>query len=236
MISLVKYSKVDFSKIKLEIPKKINGVYTSEVDYNELQFMIQTPVLYFNIKENSEHIIAKSNCKEFISFFDSLSIILVKLLHVNSKEFFNGKDFSMERLSASLQEFVELENIDEFIQNGERDSQEINNITLSKDIKITNVFNEVILPIYPIKGKCVLHIKNITFHGKQFKLNIEAKMIKTEYKKKVNPSLLLDLESESEEEIMEEEKVKTEKLENIESENLESEENKVKIDSLDFFD
>lgn len=230
MVSLVKYSKTDFTKISLELPKKIDGVYTSDITYDKSQFMIQTPILDFNKKENSEEIIVKTNCQEFISFFDSLSVNLLELLHTNSKEFFNGKEFSMERLASSLEDFVQLADIDETIENGEKGPQEVNNVSFSKDIKITNIFNEIILPIYPIRGKCVLHLKNITFHGKQFKSNIEVKVIKIEHKRKVNRSVLLNLdETESEEEKVESESEK----EIIESE---TEKVEVKIDSLDFFD
>lgn len=215
MVSLVKYSKIDFSKIKLHVPKKINGVYTSEMNYSESQFMIQTPVL--DINYISEKWLTSSVCKEFKLFFNKLTENLVTLLHTNSKDFFGGKEFSIERLNESLEPLI--------ISEDSSDTCEINNITLGKDVKITNVLNEIILPIYPIKGKCVLHLKNVTFHGKQFKLNIEVKVIKIEYKKRLNHSVLLDLESESEEEKVE-----------SEIENLENEEIKVKIDSLDFFD
>lgn len=186
-LSPLKYSNIIFDNttLDLSIPRKINGVYTSNILYNNSSLLIQTPIL--NHSDHSTLTFEMVNNGNFFTLFESLSNHVIEHLYVNSKEFFNGKEFNQERITESL---VKLVNVNESGQ------VKLNVVETGMNKKsIINILNEKIdQPAFPIQGKFILEIKNITFSKKEFRINIYIKNIKLCPKKVSKQVINFDLD------------------------------------------
>jgi len=189
---------IDNKTLTLSKPKKIDGVYTSNISYNENPFFVQTPVL--NQLDSNTLTFEMISNGDFFNLFESLSNHIVEFLYVKSKEFFNGKEFNESRINESL---VKITSVNEL------GHVKINVNKSDSEVCIVNILNEKVeQPSFPFLGKFILHIKNITFSKKEFKINIYIKNIKL-CKKKVYSKINFDLDlsdSDSEENSIEKQK------------------------------
>jgi hypothetical protein len=215
----IKYKNIviDNQTLKLSVPKKINGVYTSNISYGENPFFVQTPEL--KQLDSNTLTFEMINNGDFFNLFENLSNHIVEFLYVNSKEFFNGKEFNEARINESL---VKITSVNE-------SGQVKLHVADSVEVCIVNILNEKVKqPISPFSGKFILHVKNITFSKKEFKINIYIKNIKL-CKKKVYSQINFDLdlsESDSEENSIEkqEELLEQELKKKLEQKQLEEQE------------
>jgi hypothetical protein len=222
-----RYVDIDIKGITLSQPIKEQN-YTSKILYKEQEIFLQTPV----ITKNGDTLeFSMVNNGKFFSFFEELNEFLIEYVYVHSKELFNGKEFSENRIRNSLHKIVEVnENV---------------SIPIKTDpkIRIINIFNEPVSEVVEnLTGKCIINIRDITFTKKEFFVNIYLTNMKLSPKKLSKKKDPVDLDSETEPEIVEPEIVEPEIVEPeiVEPEIVEPEisslEIKENVDDLEFFE
>lgn len=175
-MTLIKYKEFDLQKVIICKPQKISEGYSSVILYddNNEELLIQTPEI--TLKDPQTITFNMINNGQFFSILDELKEHIIEYIFVNSKSFFNGKEFSSNRIRNSL---ISLQDVDD---NG--------NVKLhlnsSLDFKVTNIFNETCENYgYPLTGKSIIKVKQINYTNKEFKIVIEPKKLKLSPKKLV---------------------------------------------------
>lgn len=213
-MTLLKFKDTDVKNISICKPEKIHGIYKSKILYCEEPFLIQTPELEFDENCCKFNMI---NNGQFFSLLDNLTEYIIEYIYTHSKEFFNGKEFSENRIRTSLKKIVEVDN------NGNVEFQ----AKSCNDLKVMNIFNEEINEYsFPLKGKCIIKISEIHYNKKDFIVSIPIKCIKLSTKK-LKKNIDIDLE---------ETETITEKIEDI-TEKIQEELETIKenVDDLEFF-
>ena len=99
------YRKIIPDKIDLLSPLKCGkNKYRSVVTYSDCaDLVIQTP----KVKISGSKIFVSSKKKEFKIFLEELYIRIIKIIHLKSIFFFNGKEFSEEFIKDSIKPFYQ---------------------------------------------------------------------------------------------------------------------------------
>ena len=219
-MTLFKFKDIDVANVVISKPEKIDGEYKSKILYGEEDtLLIQTPELTI-----TDHIFGRTEFNmikngDFFCLLDGLTEKIISSIYTNSKDFFNGKEFSENRIRTSLHKIVDVDT---------EGCVKLNTVTAGIDFKVINIFNEEIIDYqFPLKGKCILEVAEITYHKKDFIVSLNIRTIKLS-PKKLKKGILQDLEDTEEIEYIPE----TIESEIIEKEILEIPEN---VDDLEFF-
>lgn len=221
-MTLFRFKDVDVANVVISKPEKIDGEYKSKISYGDDDtLLIQTPELIINDGNGSNKVeFNMINNGDFFCLLDNLTETIITCIYTNSKDFFNGKEFSENRIRTSLNKIVDVDT---------EGVVKLNATTAGIDFKVINIFNEEIIDYkFPLKGKCILEISGITYHKKDFIVNLNIKSIKLS-PKKLKKGIDVELD---ETEVSEGEKVEETEVEQIEQEIIEIPEN---VDDLEFF-
>ena len=189
-MKVIQYKNFDLDQLNLEFPNKNGDTYICEFNYqNSKDFTIQSPELTINSDGVSFKMINKG---QFLTLLENLYDKIIELLSFNSKDFFNGKQFTEERLRKSLKKIVSL-NID----NGD---VKINDIKISKSVKIFNSFMDTVsnLPETPFNCVGIIKLNNISFIKTECYLNLVITHVKLPLDKKKITECIFEDEQESE--------------------------------------
>jgi len=194
-MKVIQYKTFDINQLNLEIPtKNESGNYTCEFKYSDTaDFVIQSPEV--NVADNG--ITFKMiNKGQFLTLFENLYEKIISLLLVNSKDFFNGKQFSEERLKSSLKKIIYTD----------QDNVRINNIKISKTVKIFDAFKDtlVLLPETAFNCTCLIELNNLTFDKTECNVNLLITYIKLPLVKKKFTECIFEDEISNESEITQE--------------------------------
>lgn len=203
-MTLIKYKEFDLKNVVICKPQKTAECYSSVVLYGDNEeLLIQTPEI--TLKDPQTMTFNMVNNGQFFSVLDDLKEHLIEHIFVNSKSFFNGKEFSSNRIRNSL---ISIQDVDD---NGNVKLY-INNST---DFKVTNIFNESCeTHEYPLTGKSIIKVKQINYTNKEFKVIVELKKLKLSPKRLVKKT---DFDIEYDEpEIKEEIETITENVDDLE--------------------
>jgi hypothetical protein len=217
-MTVISYKQINIKDISISLPIKGTDGYSCGILYNNEPLIIQTPVLNFSETETSFNMIDNG---QFFSLFDNMTNHFIENIFVNSKKFFNGKEFSENRICNSMKKTVET------FDNG------LVMLYASKtDTKFFNILNDPTeMPIFPFSGKCILVVDTIEFSKKDIKVSVYIKSIKLSSKKLSKKKDPLDFDEELETEIIE-----TEIIEPVqEPEIIELETEISNVDDLEFF-
>ena len=183
----IKYKSVDVNNVTLSKPVKVSGVYTSNISYNGKPLEIQTSVIDFKGSESFEFELIKKG--QLFTLFEDLYVKLSELLYNNSKDFFNGKEYSEKKIKESLQQIVTIEN----------GTVTFHNVSLSNSVKVYNVFQELksTPPDYPFSGTTIMCVKSLIFKGTNIIPVVKITAIREAMSKKKNDeNCVLDEENE----------------------------------------
>lgn len=220
-MTLFKFKDIHVENVVISKPEKIDGEYKSKIFYGkeEQPLLIQTPELIINgsnVSNGSGVEFNMINNGDFFCLLDNLTETIITCIYTNSKDFFNGKEFSENRIRTSLNKIVDVDT---------EGIVKLNATTAGIEFKVINIFNEEIIDYqFPLKGKCILEISEITYHKKDFIVNLNIKSIKLS-PKKLKKGIPVDLDETEESEV-------TEQVDETEQVILEIPEN---VDDLEFF-
>jgi hypothetical protein len=170
-MTLLKFKETDVKNVVISKPEKVDGIYKSQILYVDEPFLIQTPELEFD--ENCCKFNMVNN-GQFFSLLDDLTEHIIQYIYTHSKEFFNGKEFSENRIRTSLKKIVQVDNEG----NIEFQAKSLH------DLKVMNIFNEEIINYtFPLKGKFIVEFAEIHYEKKEFIVSIPIKYIKLSPKK-----------------------------------------------------
>jgi hypothetical protein len=222
-MTLFKFKDIDVANVVISKPEKIDGEYKSKILYgNNETLLIQTPELIVNDFVGGVEFNMVNN-GDFFCLLDNLTEKIITYIYTNSKDFFNGKEFSENRIRTSLHKIVDVDT---------EGIVKLSAVTAGIEFKVINIFNEEIIDYqFPLKGKCILDVSEITYHNKYFIVSLNIKSIKLS-PKKLKKGIPVDLD-EAEELCEEVDTVEViEEPEIIEKEIIEIPEN---VDDLEFF-
>lgn len=97
------YKSLVLDNITLSVPEKTKGKYMSYVSNNDHSLFLQTPVIFTKNKTDSS---IQFEIKKNSVFYKNLSYLqshLINYITLNTCEFFNGKNFSREKIESSFE-------------------------------------------------------------------------------------------------------------------------------------
>lgn len=184
-MKVISYKQLKLENIQLSIPEK-DIIYKSNILLNNIKdWFIQTPEIHLISENTITFTMVKKG--QFLTLLEDLYEKIVKLICLNSKQFFNGKIFTEKQIRNSFGKPYKLDD------NG---LVTLENIILSEKLTVYNNFNEKIdIPDFPIIGNSILSLGPITFVKNTINLNFNISFIKTTIiKKKILECILDDCE------------------------------------------
>jgi len=209
-MKVIQYKSFDIDKLKIIGPSENNKSCTFMYD-DLTDFYIQTPELSLCTENNSVNF-KMVNRGQFLTLLENLYDKIIELLHVNSKDFFNGKQFSEDRIKKSLQKIFEIDT---------DGNVSLKNIKLSKDVKFYDSFNTLLSTPEignTINCKTLIKLNFIKFDKMCCYVDLSITQVKLSFNKKKITECVFDEEILDTEEISDKviivKKNNTEELEN----------------------
>lgn len=185
-MKVIQYKLFDVDKLNIIGPSENNKSCTFMYE-DSSNFYIQTPELSVCPENNSVNF-KMVNRGQFLTLLENLYDKIIESLHLNSKDFFNGKQFSEDRIKKSLQKLFEIDT------NG---NVSLKNIKLSKDVKYYDSFN-TLLSKYDngkiINCKSLIKLNFIKFDKMTCYVDLSITQIKLSFNKKKITECVFDEE------------------------------------------
>lgn len=192
-MTIVKYKDFDVSKLSILKPEKIDGVHTSSIRYGDSisTFILQTPLL--NIVSSSIIQFPLAKRGQLFTVLEEIREKIASLIYQNSKDFFNGKQFSENHISSALVPLVTMDDSSLIT---------INNIIISDTAIVYDSFGDISTLSLPLNNaKIMLKIQTISFTGRTIHVKMNVEKLQVEYKiskKKFEKCYLNESESDEE--------------------------------------
>jgi len=202
----LQYKKVFYEKISLGKPSKDkSSMYISKIFYLDKCVNIQTPSLNISKDYVSFKMVKKG---EFFKLLEEIDEKLIQNIYLNSKLFFNGKNFTEKKIREAFKKSFKINTSGEVV---------MTTTVLNDGVKVYNNFKEFIQnPEFPLTGKCVLNLKDVVFHKNTITPRYIITHIKVDLVKKKIFDCVLEEDSEVENEAIKE--VENEAIKEVENE------------------
>ena len=194
---VLKYQDVDISKVGIGLPIKEKGAvyyspltYTEGISGNALVFQTPAVVLETNPLRATFQLVNKGY---FFTLLEDLQNRVVDRIYTNSKKFFNGKEFSEDRIRNSLKKIIVID---------EAGAVTVNGLEFDKNVKFFDSFKDTLAQSdvsFPVQCSCIFSIDRVVYDKRDVLVPIKITHVKvsaTANKKKVLDCILGDSESE----------------------------------------
>lgn len=221
--NIIKYKNFDCNELSLNKPIK-DANYYCKLNYNNTgTFYIQTPELNINYNEETCKVTFNIvNKGQFVTVLEKVYEKIIQTLVNNSKQYFNGKQFTEDRIRSSFDKFY---NIDE------SGNVELQSIYIDKNVNVYNVVKDKIkLQNGVYYGNTIINFNKIVFTSKKFYLDFSV----TNIRLIANKKKIIDENFEDSEEEIENSKELEESTDEIKKIII-TDNDILKSDDLDFF-
>lgn len=185
--NILSYKKLNCEYIDILAPNKVNGVYQSDILYNNKPWFVQVPDLQLNSSSSISFSMVKKGT--FFTFLEQLEEKIITTLSSKSVEFFNGKSFSENKIKDTLVKPYNITTDGLVILNG---------VSLDSGLQVYDYFKDQVckLPNYPFCGTCILKIGPIKWNKNVISLDYKICYIKLPFEKKKITKCILDSDDE----------------------------------------
>jgi hypothetical protein len=166
MVLLTYRSSLDLNSVKVDVPCKSKKLYISNISYDNEKLSLQVK----GVLEQDYVLKISNHTGAIVKLLESFEGGVADYIHKNTKDFFNGKTFSKEKISNSIDRSWEL------------DSEENLNINCyegeGNEYKSFDFLNNEIEDVKGCDVQVVLDIDSIVFIKQMFKIHYKIRHAK----------------------------------------------------------
>ncbi|RPJ72841.1 MAG: hypothetical protein EHM20_13220 [Alphaproteobacteria bacterium] len=172
-MSILKYKSVDISKVNIGAPVKTGKTHYSAIHYEtDSSLIFQTPEII--LEESSTSVQARFqliNKGYFFTLLEDLQNRIVDRIYTNSKTFFNGKEFSEDRIRNSLKKIFVLDDNGEVI---------ISSLVFDENVRYFDSFRDHLptKPEFPLRCVCIFSVDKVLYDKRDIVVPITVTHVK----------------------------------------------------------